>query len=80
MKIIRNISSTNPYKCNMVAKGFFGNVKGEVKYVDYGIISLNTKCGFVVLKNNKMVGSSTDFSSACDMLLDELNIIKTICV
>jgi hypothetical protein len=29
MRITRTISSSNPEKCRMIAKGFFGNVKGE---------------------------------------------------
>lgn len=80
MHIIRNISSSNPEKCNMIAKGFFGTVKGEVQYANYPIEGLNNKNGYFILKNGEMVGAATDFVHACDMLLNELGIVKTNCV
>jgi hypothetical protein len=43
MHISRSISSVDPSKCHMIAKGFFGNVKGEVKHADYPIEGLGGK-------------------------------------
>lgn len=73
MKIIRNVSASNPSKCNMSVKGFFGNLKGEVVYVVDGPSSP----GYAVLISSKLIGGATDFYQACDMLLTELKIIKT---
>jgi hypothetical protein len=75
MKIIRNISSSDPTKCKMIAKGFFGNVKGEVIYVADGL-----EPGYAVIINNKLIGGGSNFYHVCNMLLDELKIVKTICV
>lgn len=80
MRITRSISSVDPSKCHMIAKGFFGNVKGEVKYADYPIEGLGGKKGYFILKNGEMVGAATDFYHACDSLLNELGIIKTTCI
>jgi hypothetical protein len=80
MKITRNISSAHPSKCHMIAKGFFGNVKGEVKYADYPIQALEGKPGYFIIKNGEMVGAATDFYHACDLLLNELGVIRTVCV
>ena len=81
MKYTRNISSAHPSKCHMIAKGFFGNVKGEVKYADYPIDILGrNKTGYFILVNGKMVGAATDFCHACDSLLNELGVIHTVCV
>jgi hypothetical protein len=89
MRIIREISSSNPEKCRMVAKGLFGRVKGEVKYsycTDkhfkgvYGITFLNDEPGYFVMVNGDMIGAASDFHAACDMLLQELGVFKTVCV
>lgn len=80
MKIRRTMSSIDPSKCFMNVKGFFGNVKGEVKYFDYGSEMLQAKTGYFVVVGGQAVGAATDFYHACDMLLDELKIIKTVCV
>lgn len=84
MKIIRSISAAHPSKCHMVAKGFFGNVKGEVKYdnyaMQYGFKDMSKLEGYFVIVNGELKGSNTDFYDACNMLLDSLGIVKTICV
>lgn len=73
MNIERTISSISPDKCHMVVKGFFGNVKGEVKAFSSG-----DKMWYrVFTKNDKFIGQATDFYMACDMLLTEMKIIKT---
>ena len=80
MRIHRTISSSEPSKCAMNVKGFFGNLKGEVKYFDYGSEMLKSKTGYFVLVGGTIKGAATDFYHACDMLLDDLKIIKTKCV
>lgn len=75
MKIIRNISSLHPDKCNMVVKGFLGNVKGSVIHSHNGI-----KDWYQIKVKNNTVGEATDFYHACDTLLNELGIIKTVYV
>jgi hypothetical protein len=77
MKIIRDISSTRPELCNMVVRGWFGNVKGEVKYANYPIDGIGGKRGYFIIRNDEMVGAATDFYHACDALLNELGIVKT---
>lgn len=80
MRITRSISF-DPSKCHMIAKGFFGTVKGEVKYADYPIEFLGKhKNGYFIMKNGEMIGAATDFYHACDSLLNELGIIKTTCI
>jgi hypothetical protein len=32
------------------------------------------------MKNGEMVGAATDFYHACDSLLNELGVVKTVCV
>lgn len=61
----------------MIAKGFFGNVKGEVKYADHPIQDLGGKYGYFIFKNGEIVGAATDFFHACDSLLNELGVIHT---
>lgn len=80
MKITRTISFNDPSNCSMKVKGFLGNLKGEVKHCDYGIQMLKNKTGYFVLVGGNVKGAATDFYHACDMLLDELKIIKTECV
>ncbi len=75
MKITRTISSAHPNKCHMIAKGFFGNVKGEVLYGT----NIEEEWYDVIVKGNR-IGQATDFLHACDMLLNELGIVKTVCV
>lgn len=80
MRITRTISSADPSKCHMIAKGFFGTVKGEVKYADYPVQFLGDRPGYFILKSGEMVGAATDFFHACDSLLNELGVVKTTCV
>lgn len=73
MKIIRSISSI-PVFCKMTAKGFFGNLKGEVTHF------YNGRDWYGVFVDGKKIGEATNFDHACNMLLDELNVVKTICI
>lgn len=82
MKITRNIS-TKPENCSMVIKGFFGNVKGEVKYGnnfwerEYDIEDIET--GYLIYVNGIYTGFCTNFDHACFIILDEMKIIKNNC-
>lgn len=78
MRIVRSLS-TDPKKCSVVARGWFG-VIGEVKYADYGIQALNGKPGYFVIIGGDPVGSATDFHTASDMLLSDLKVFKDIIV
>lgn len=83
MKIIRNVS-TKPENCSMVIKGFFGNIKGEVKYGietferEYGLQPI-FEYGYKIFVNNVNTGFCTDFYHACFIILDEMKIIKNNC-
>jgi hypothetical protein len=57
----------------MVAKGFFGKVYGEVRF------DWHTGSGYQVVVGGKITGSASDFFAACDMLLGDLKVVKTIC-
>lgn len=74
MRIKRVISSINPSMCQMVAKSFFGNVIGEVRH-DWPKGS-----GYVVIVRGEITGGASDFMVACNMLLDDLKVVKTVCV
>lgn len=74
MRITKRISSISPVKCEMVARGFFGNYKGKV------IWNWDAGEGYLVFVKYKNVGESLDFNAACNILLEELGVIKTVCV
>lgn len=88
MKITREISSAHPGKCRMVVKGLFGTVKGKVFYCEesdffpYNFMKHHdSRKGYLVHPSAKgAIGFSTDFDMACNMLLEELGIMKTVCV
>lgn len=74
MKINRTISQHRS-KCHMVAKGIFGNVKGEVQYG-----TNNDDDWYDVVIDGTRIGQATDFFHACDMLLNDLGVVKTVSV
>ena len=88
MKITRTLSSIRPENCSVIAKGFFGNIIGEVKYSysdmfigaygSYGIESLGGKPGYFVIVRGRVVGAATDFHMASDMLMGELKVFETV--
>lgn len=91
MKITRKISSAHPEKCSMIVKGFFGNIKGRVFYgnecdffpskFDCKLKDPEARNGYLVHPSHKgAIGFCTDFDMACNMLLEELKIVKTVCV
>ena len=74
MKITRTVDSTKPEKCSMFALGFFGKERGRVVYNSF---CLDGKAGYAIGVNGHFVGAATDFYHACDMLLNEIGVIKT---
>ena len=92
MKITRTLSSIRPENCSVIAKGFFGNIIGEVKYSfsalsglsgfegSYGIQMLDGKPGYFVIVRGRVVGAATDFHMASDMLMGELKVFQTVFV
>jgi hypothetical protein len=69
MKVVKTISSKCPQNCRMDVYGAFGRIKACVVYeVDH----------FVAYKGSKFkqVVYGTDFYHVCDILLDELGIVK----
>lgn len=80
MRITKYISGFDPAICKMQVRGFFGNLKGEVVYANYGINMLGGKNGYFVLINGGCRGAATEFNAACNMLLEDLKIMKVIVV
>lgn len=75
MKIIKTISSIHPEKNQMIAKNFFGKIKGEVKFKPD--VFDGCRDGYIVYIDGQYVGSATDFYTACNQLLEELGIVIT---
>jgi hypothetical protein len=70
MKVVKTISSKCPQNCRMDVYSAFGRIKGRVVYDGFSY--------FVAYKGSKLkkIGYGTDFYHVCDMLLDELGIVK----